>query len=412
MRPLQDVRVVSIEQFGAGPFASLQLADLGAEVIKIEDPRNGGDVGRYVPPFRSGDGSLFFESFNRNKRSICLDLSVPAGRKVFEDLVARSDALFSNLRGDVPERLRIRYADLEDVNPRLVCCCLSGFGMDGPRRSEPAYDYILQGLAGWMSLTGEPDGPPAKSGLSLVDYCGGLVAALAIVVGIHAARRDGVGRDCDVSLFDTAIAMLTYPATWYLTAGHRAERIERSSHPSIVPFGNFPTRDGWIVIACAKQKFFVSLADALGRPELASDRRFADFDARRDNRRELTAILDRILRSDTTASWVRRLSAAGVPCAPVNDVAAALADPQTAARRLIVATEHDDFGTVRSVASPVRVGGSQVPHRRAPHLDEDAGYVLRDLLGYPESLIGSLTRAGAFGGTRGSGGDAPAEAGT
>ena len=240
MRPLEDVRIIAIEQYGAGPFGTVHLADMGAEVIKIEDPRVGGDVGRYVPPFQEDEDSLFFETFNRNKRSLSLDITNAAGRQVFEDLVRLSDAVYSNLRGDVPARLRIRYEDLKHRNPAIVCCSLTGFGMTGPRSTEPGYDYILQGLAGWMSLTGEPDSPPAKSGLSLVDYSGGLVATIALLVGLHAARRDGVGMDCDVSLFDTAINLLSYPATWHMTAGFEPQRTSHSAHPSLVPPPELP----------------------------------------------------------------------------------------------------------------------------------------------------------------------------
>ncbi len=189
--PLEDVTIVAIEQYGAGPWGSVQLADLGADVIKIEDPRSRGDVGRYVPPFQEGEDSLFFETFCHNKRSVSLDLSHPGARTVFEDLVRSADAVYSNLRGDGPEKLRIRYADLESVNPAIVCCSLSGFGMTGPRAAEGGYDYILQGYAGWMSLTGEPDGPPEKTGLSLVDMATGYAAALALMSGAlgRAARR-------------------------------------------------------------------------------------------------------------------------------------------------------------------------------------------------------------------------------
>ena len=224
MRPLEDVRIIALEQYGAGPFGTVHLADLGADVIKIEEPRGGGDIGRYVPPFQKGEDSLFFEAFNRNKTSIDLDLTADAGRQVFEDLVRVSDVVYSNLRGDVPEKIGITYDDLKHLNRAIVCCSLSGFGMTGPRRSEPAYDYVLQGMAGWMEITGEPDGPPTKSGLSLVDYSGGLVAAIAVLAGVHAARRDGVGCDCDVSLFDTALAMLTYPAIWALNGNFTPSR--------------------------------------------------------------------------------------------------------------------------------------------------------------------------------------------
>jgi crotonobetainyl-CoA:carnitine CoA-transferase CaiB-like acyl-CoA transferase len=397
MKPLEDLRVVALEQYGAGPFGSVHLADMGAEIIKIEDPRSGGDVGRHVPPYQQGDNSLFFETFNRNKRSINLDVTSRAGRRVFEDLVRRSDVVYSNLRGDVPERLHIRYDDLKHVNPRVVCCSLSGFGMTGPRHSHPGYDYILQGIAGWMSLTGEPGEPPAKTGLSLVDYCGGLVAALSMVIGVHTARRDGVGMDCDVSLFDTAMSMLTYLGTWHLTSGYEPRRTARSAHPSIVPFQNFRTRDGWIVIACAKQKFFEALARAIARPELVLDPRFRDFEARRAHREELTSLLDEVLETETTESWVARLLQAGVPCGPVNSVEDAVRDPQVIARKLVVETEHPVLGRVRQIQTAVRVGSPREDHRRAPLPQEDADYVLSGVLGYGEAEIEELSQAGAFG---------------
>ncbi|GIX48807.1 MAG: CoA transferase [Candidatus Tectimicrobiota bacterium] len=397
MQPLADVRIIALEQYGAGPFGTLHLADLGAEVVKIEDPRVGGDVGRYVPPFQEGEDSLFFETFNRNKRSLSLDITTPAGRQVFEDLVKISDAVYSNLRGDVPERLRIRYDDLKHLNPAIVCCALTGFGMSGPRRAEPGYDYILQGIAGWMSLTGEPDGPPTKSGLSLVDYTGGLVAALALLVGIHAARRDGVGMDCDVSLFDTAVSLLTYLATWHLTAGYTPQRTARSAHPSLVPFQNFQTADGWIVIACPKEKFWQRLTEVIGRPELARDPRFATFAARHAHAQELLAILEPIVRSQPSSYWLPRLRDAGIPSGPVFSVAEALRDAHTLARGLIVETPHPRFGTVRQLASPVRVGKQPPRYRRAPQRHEDAAYVLEQLLGYSPARIAELRAAGAFG---------------
>jgi len=397
MRPLEDVRVVALEQYGAGPFGSVHLADLGAEVIKIEDPNTAGDVGRYVPPFAEGEDSLFFETFNRNKRSLSLDVTTAAGREVLEDLVRASDAVYSNLRGDVPQRLRIRYEDLKGVNDRIVCVSVSGFGMNGPRKAEPAYDYILQGLGGWMSLTGEPDGPPAKSGLSLVDYIGGICGAFSLIAGVHAARRDGRGMDCDVSLFDAAISMLTYPAVWHLNGGFEPERLARSAHPSLVPFQNFPTADGWIVVGCAKEKFFVRLAEAIGQPGLAEDPRFATFETRRLHREELIPILDEALRARSSAEWLKLLTAAGVPCGPVNTVEQAFADPQIEARGMIVETEHPRFGTVRQPASPVRVGDEPVEHRRAPFRNEDFEHVTRTLLGYDDDRVDALRAAGAFG---------------
>ncbi|WP_214316887.1 CaiB/BaiF CoA transferase family protein [Nonomuraea sediminis] len=407
MRPLQDVRVISLEQYGAGPFGSVHLADLGAEIIKIEDPRVGGDVGRYVPPYAEDEDSLFFETFNRNKKSVSLDLSVPAGRQVFEDLVRHGDAVYSNLRGDVPARIRLLYDDLKHVNPRVVCCSLTGFGMNGPRASEPGYDYILQGLAGWMELTGEPSGPPAKSGLSLVDYSGGLVAALALLAGVHAARRDGLGMDCDLSLYDTAIGMLTYVGTWALNTGYTPARTAGSAHPSLVPFQNFEAADGWLVVGCAKEKFWRRLAAILDRHAdaagleggFADDPRYAGFADRRRHAGTLLPRLVELFRRCTVAEWLAELHPAGIPCGPVNDVRQALAEEHTAARGLVVETSHPRYGTVRQLASPVRVGTRAASHRRAPQRGEHGEEILRGLLGYSRDRVAELAAAGAFGAT-------------
>jgi crotonobetainyl-CoA:carnitine CoA-transferase CaiB-like acyl-CoA transferase len=394
--PLGDIRVLAFEQFGAGPWATLQLADLGAEVIKIEDPAGGGDVGRYVPPFQEEDESLFFETFNRGKKSISLDLRQPAGRSVFRDLVGRVDVLYSNLRGDLPAKLGFRYDDLRDLNARLVCCSLSGFGTTGPRASEGGYDYVVQGLAGWMSLTGEPDGPPTRSGLSLVDLSAGYVSALAVLAGVWRARRDGVGCDCDVSLFESALAQLVYVGTWAATAGYEPPRRPNSGHPSIVPFQNFATADGWVVVACPKEKFWRALCETLELPGLVEDPRFSDFAGRDRNRDELLAILDAAFGSRRTADWLDRLGRAGVPCAPVNDVAGALADPQAESRTAVVEAEHPRFGVVRTIASPVRLPGSPRP-TRAPRRGEHTEQVLRELCGYSDDRLAELAAAGAFG---------------
>ena len=342
--PLSDLRIVAVEQFGAGPFGSLHLADLGADVIKIEDPSTGGDVSRYVPPFRSGEDSLFFETFNRNKRSISIDLGTNGGRAVFEEIVRHSDAVYSNLRGDVPERLGLTYGSLAAVNPRIVCCSLSAFGMTGPRSGDPGYDYLLQGLCGWMDICGEPGGPPTKTGLSLVDFSGGLVAALALVTGVHQARRDGLGMDCDVSLYDTALSLLTYLGTWTLNNDYEPTRTHHSAHPSLVPFQNVPTSDGWIVVACAKEKFWRRLCVVLGHPEWSTDARYESFDARAAHRDEIVALIEQAFSARTSEDWLDRLADAGVPCAPVLTVDRALADPHA------VATRDGDRGR----SSPVR----------------------------------------------------------
>ena len=248
-----------------------------------------------------------------------------------------------------------------------------------------------------MELTGDPDGPPTKSGLSLVDYCGGLVAALSLLAGVHVARRDGVGGDCDLSLYDTAMTMLSYPATWYLTRGHEVHRRARSAHPSVVPFAAFPTADGWLMLACVKPKFYVRLVEVLGRPELADDPRFATLEARQRNEEELTRLLDAELQRRTTAEWLGLLEAAGVPCGPVHTLAQALDDPLTIERELILTTPHERFGEVRHVRSAARGWWEPPAARRAPELGEDRDQLLRDVLGCDSSEIDALEREGAFG---------------
>jgi crotonobetainyl-CoA:carnitine CoA-transferase CaiB-like acyl-CoA transferase len=395
--PLADLRVLAIEQFGAGPWGSMQLADLGADVIKLEDPTVGGDVGRYVPPYQEGQHSLYFESFNRNKRSIALDLKDPRSRPVFTDLVAGVDVVFSNLRGDQPDRLGLRFEHLEQFNPRIVCCSLSGFGMTGPRAAEGAYDHTIQGLAGWQSLTGEPGGPPTKSALSLVDFSTGYVAAIAIVAAVWRARRDGVGADIDLSLFETAVAELSYLATWVGSRGFVPERMPHSTHQSLVPFQNFPSADGWMVVACPKESLWVKLCRAIERPELSRDERFADFAARREHRGELGMILDGIFRTRPTSAWVAILGRAGVPCTPIQDVAEALADPQLAFREVMVTIDHPVLGAVRHVGSPMRISGHTPQARRAPFLGEHTEEVLAGLCGYSGEQISGLAAQGLFG---------------
>lgn len=395
--PLDGVRILALEQFGAGPYGSSHLADLGAEVIKIEDPAVGGDVGRHVPPYLDGENCLYFEAFNRGKKSISLDLATPAGREIFDALVAKSDAVYSNLRGDVPSKIGIMYDDLKHLNPAIVCCSLSGFGMTGPRRSEPGYDYILQGLAGWMDITGEPDGPPTKSGLSIVDFAAGLVAGMALLAGLNGARRDGQGMDCDVSLFDTAVNLLTYPGVWHLNAGFEPQRLSHSRHPSLVPFQAFEVADGWLVVACAKEKFWTRLAAVMNLSELLDDDRFKTFADRQHNYDAFVAILQQRFMTRTQAEWMPRLREAAVPAGEVKTVAQALQDPHVAARNLVVEAEHPHYGTVRTLASPVRVGELTAKVRRAPRLGEQTEELLRGVLGYTSADIAEASRNDAFG---------------
>lgn len=397
--PLADVRIIAVEQYGAGPWGTLQLADLGAEVIKIEDPASGGDVGRYVPPYAEDEDSLFFETFNRNKKSVSLDLRSDHGRGVLEDLVRSSDVVYSNLRGDQPKRLRLTYEDLCEVNPKIVCCSLSGFGNTGPRSAEPGYDYIMQGMTGWMSLTGDPSGPPTKSGLSLVDLSGGYVSAIALLAGLWAAQRDGRGCDCDISLYETALHELMYVGTWAATAGFEPVRMPDSAHPSIVPFQAFATADGWITVACAKQKFWELLCAVLDRKDLCEDPRYADFGTRHENRDELLAILREAFSKRSSEEWIATLSEAGVPAGPVYDVPTALADPQAEARGDVVEIEHPNLGPVRQVASPLRVNTEREPNplERGPFRGEQTEQILRDVCGYSDDRIAELREAKTFG---------------
>ncbi|MCH7971691.1 MAG: CoA transferase [Chloroflexi bacterium] len=401
--PLHGIRILAISQFGAGPFATLNLADLGAEVIKIEDPTVGGDVARSVPP-GAGDGdSLYFQAFNRGKKSIAIDLRKPEGVSVFHRLVEKSDAVFNNLRGDLPDRLGLTYERLRHLNPAIVTCSLSGFGRTGPRASEPGFDAIMQGLAGYMSITGEPGGPPGKAGVSIIDFAGGYAAALGLVAALLEAKSTGVGRDVDVSLLDTAVSMLAHLAAWQLNSDWQPARAAGSAHQSLVPAQNFQTSDGWIVVFCAKEHFWRNLAellDAQGRepslPKLTSDERFATFADRYKNRDVLIPILSDRLRQKTTQEWLE-LFRGKVPSGPVNTIEQALDDEQVRARGLVVDVEHPVYGTIRQVASSIVTEGSNQALTPGPALGEHTDELLSDLLSLSESEIGRLRDRGAIG---------------
>jgi crotonobetainyl-CoA:carnitine CoA-transferase CaiB-like acyl-CoA transferase len=395
---LAGLRLIAVSQFGAGPFGTQLLADLGAEVIKVEDPAVGGDVARYVGPYAAGGDSLYFQSFNRGKKSLTLDLQHPDGQAILHDLVRVSHAVYNNLRGDLPAKLGLTYAALREVNPAVVCCSLSGFGATGPRAAEPAFDYLIQGYAGWMSVTGEPDGPPGKCGVSVVDFAGGYASMAALLAGLWDAQRTGVGRDIDVSLLDTAVSMLSYFAIWALNRDWQADRVADSGHQSLVPAQNFPTRDGWIVVFCNKEKFWQSLVDAMELPEVGRDPRFATFSARLAHKDALVPILEARFAERTTAEWLAGLRGR-VPCAPVNTIAQALADEQVRARGMIVEVEHPELGVLREVASPVRTAGARGAPAPAPRLGQHTDEILRRLLQYDPARIAALRASGALGGS-------------
>jgi crotonobetainyl-CoA:carnitine CoA-transferase CaiB-like acyl-CoA transferase len=394
--PLHGVRVLAISQFGAGPFATLNLADLGAEVIKIEDPTTGGDVARYVPPAAKDADSLYFQSFNRGKKSIAIDLRKPEGIDVFHRLVEKSDAVFNNLRGDLPDKLGLTYEHLKILNPTIVTCSLSGFGRTGPRASEPGYDPIMQGMAGYMSITGEPDGPPGKSGVSIIDFAGGYAAAFGLVAALLEAKTTGVGRDVDVSLLDTAVSMLTYFASWQLNSDWQPTRTANSSHQTIVPGQNFQTSDGWISIFCAKEHFWQRLAELIEMPELIPDERFATFAARFDNRQQLVSILSNRLSEKTSSEWLA-LFRGHVPSGPVNSVEQALEDEQVLARGIIVDVDHPTYGPIKQVASPITTEGSNQAVSPGPKLGEHTDQLLETLLSLGPEEIAQLRKQDAVG---------------
>jgi len=394
MLPLSGVRVIAVEQYGAGPFGSMLLGDLGAEVIKIENPAEGGDIGRAVGPYYFGPGdSHFFQAFNRNKRSLTLNLKHPEARGVFHELVRSADATLDNLRGDQPERLGVTYDALKDTNPKIVCAHLSAYGREGPRKAWPGYDYLMQAETGYLPLTGEPDGPPSRFGLSIVDQMTGLYAAFALVSGVVSARATGTGRDIDVSLFDAALQNLTYLAVWYLNAGINQQRAPRSSHPSLTPSQLYKTRDGFIFIMCNKEKFWPVLCDSIGRPEWRDREDYKDFKARLANRDRLTVELDAALSARTTAEWIE-LFAGSVPAAPVHDVKAALDNAFVKDEGRVRAAERPE-GAVHMLAPPLRCPGEDMPCEPAPKLGADTDDIL-GRLGFASEELARLRAAGAL----------------
>jgi succinate---hydroxymethylglutarate CoA-transferase len=382
MLPLEGVRVLSVEQYGAGPFGSMYLADMGAEVIKIEPPSGpagpGGDMSRHTGPHMLPDNdSQFFQTFNRNKRSITLDLKHPDGQAVLRALAGTADAVMNNLRGDQPDKLGLTHAALGTVKPGLVCAHLSAYGRTGPRAAWPGYDYLMQAEAGYLSLTGEPGTPPARMGLSIVDFMTGVTCAFALVSALLAAARTGQGRDIDVSLYDVAMHQLTYPATWYLNAGDVTGRRPRSGHPSIVPVETLPTQDGWVFVMCVLPKFWAKLCAILGVPELVEDPRFRGPRDRFANRDALMEILDARSRTRTTAEWMAAFGGQ-IPAAPVLDVAQALDNPYFRDQGGVRTVDHPHFPGLAMVANPIRAGVEH-PSRPAPPLGGDTEALLEEI---------------------------------
>jgi crotonobetainyl-CoA:carnitine CoA-transferase CaiB-like acyl-CoA transferase len=389
--PLQGVRVLDLTRVLAGPAASLALADLGAEVLKVEPPGSG-DETRLFPPFRE-EVSHYFVSVNRGKKSIVVDLKTEAGVALVKALAAKCDILVENYRPGVMDRLGLGYETLSAINPRLIYCAISGFGMTGPLRDRPSFDIVMQALSGALSVNGEPGRPPTKLGIPLGDLVGGINGPIGILAALYERSLTGRGRLIDVSLLDGMIGMLGYLAQLAFFIGEDPLP-QGSEHPNLVPYGIFPAKDGSIVVACLMDSFWRRILQAIGRAELIGDPRFDSIERRRDNRRIVNELVSDFTRSKTMAELAEIFTTHEVPHAPVLGVKAALAQPQAVAREMVVETEHPVLGSLPVVSRSIKFPGDAQPVPTAPpmlgqHTDE----ILRDVLGYDADRIAELRAA-------------------
>ena len=382
--PLSGVKVISFEQYGAGPFGTQYLADMGADVIKVEPAGTSGDYLRDIGPyFIDGDNknsasSIFFQALNRNKRSITLDVLSKEGKVILQKLVENADAVCNNLRGDVPEKLGITYDQLKPFNKSIVAAHCSAYGREGPRKNWPGYDYLMQAEAGYFSLTGEPSGPPARFGLSIVDYMSGLTMSFGLVSAVLSARSNGLGRDVDVNLFDTAMFNQSYMAAWTLNTEFKSERLDRSAHPILVPCQLYKTKDGWIYLMCNKESFWPVLCKKIGREDLSEDPRFENFACRQKNRDEITEILDKELMKKNTSDWLIEFGGI-VPAAPILDLKQSLENPFLQDRQNIQHLKTKRGEDISLLKTPVHISDSQFEDTTAPELGADTQNVLQEV---------------------------------
>jgi crotonobetainyl-CoA:carnitine CoA-transferase CaiB-like acyl-CoA transferase len=368
-KPLEGIRVLTLEQFGAGPYGTMFLAELGAEVIKVEAPE--GDPSRHVGPYKLGEAdSEYFQAWNLGKKSVTIDLKSKKGRAGFEALVKTADCVVNNLRGTRPAKLGIDYASLKHLKASIVCLHISAYGRAGERADWPGYDFLMQAEAGLMELTGEPDGPPTRVGVSLIDSMSGLTGAVGLLACLLRAKTTGQGGDVETCLYDVAMHQLTYPGAWYLNEGDVSPRVSRSAHLSLAPVQTFPTRDGWIFIMCMTQKFWLSLCQAIGRADLENDPRFPDPNARARNRAQLTDELDVTFRTRTTAEWLAAFNGL-LPAAPVYRLDQALDSDFARATAMVSAVPHPVKGSLRVLANPIRVDGQRLEQATCSPLGAD-----------------------------------------
>jgi formyl-CoA transferase/CoA:oxalate CoA-transferase len=396
VRLFEGVRVLDLSRMLAGPYGSMRLADMGAEVIKVEEP-DGGDPMRVMgPPFLEGGESAYFLSINRNKQSIALDLTRPAGRDVFLELAARADVVWENFRPGVMARLGLDHAALTAANPRLVVCSISAYGQDGPYRDWPAFDLALQAMGGGMSVTGEEGGRPVRMGLPIGDLAGGMFGAFAVAGALFRRARTGQGAHIDLALLDAQVSLLTYMAQYFWADGRVPGRMG-SGHASVVPYQALATRDGHLIVAVFAEKFWGGFCGAVDHPEWQADPRFATNRDRLAHRATLMPLVETLFRERTTADWLERLQGAGVPAAPILSVDRVLQDPQVRHRRMVVEVEHRGHGPVPTLGTPLKVdGAAEIPIAPAPYLGEHTDHVLGGLLAYPAERLAALRRDGVI----------------
>lgn len=402
--PLSHLRVLDLSRVLAGPWAGQNLADLGAEVIKVERPKAGDDSRAYGPPWiKDRDGrdtrdSAYFTCANRGKKSITVDLASKAGQALVRELALKCDVLLENYKFGDLARYGLGYEDLAKLSPRLIYCSVTGFGQTGPQRQHPGFDFMIQGMGGMMSVTGEPDGAPGggpqRAGVPVADIITGMYASIAICAALANRAETGKGQHLDLALLDSQIALLAYQNTNYFATGTPPKRIG-NLHPNIVPYQPFRTRDGDIIVACGNDNLYRKLCEAAGCRPLANDPRFATNGKRVENRVELTRLLQDVFSGRTTTEWIEVLEAAGVPNGPINNVAQVFEEPQVKARGIRLKLPHPVAGEVDSVASPMRFSGTPLSFERAPpllgqHTDE----VLRGLLGKSDAELVRLRADG------------------
>ena len=391
--PLSGVRILELGQIIAGTYGGQVLSDLGAEVIKIESPE--GDLGRNpsVAPYRGVSG--LFLTFNRNKKSVVIDLKNEGGRALFYDLVRVCDVVVDNFRAGVIERLAIDYATLRKINPRIVQCSVTGFGSAGEYKDYPALDIIVQAMSGHMAITGEPGRPPVRVGIPLADLSGGIFACKGILAALFARERTGEGRQVELSMYDAMLNLLSYMGTMWLTNGELPSP-PGSAHDYTVPWQAFEVRDGYVVVATRQEVFWKRLCAAIDAPQLADDSRFATNALRVENRSALVPQLERIFRERSVDDWLQRLRAAEVPAAPVNNLDRAFREPPVAERGMIVEYDHPDVGRVRLPGNPIKMSGLKTISRPAPRLGEHTDAVLTELLSLSAPRIAALREQGAI----------------